>query len=173
MTDAPNAFSANDPAGLAAASLRSPVWATPPAVARLRTDVRSGENFLIATSGNLPPLFIGPVVIEWGFEVQRESSGAFHAWLTANETNLAAECPAGVAYRGTYGVFAQSNDSLGGYRTVWSFDSLAALEPLSSEVANATGFAKRMQELTAFRDERIGASRSQQIYHPAATATRT
>lgn len=162
-----------DPADLAAAVLQNQAWSAPPAVARLRTDVRSGENFLIATSGSLPPLFIGAVVMEWGFEVPREQADAFHTWLQANEQALAAECPAGVRYCGTYGVFAQSDNALGAYRTVWAFDSLAALETLSAEVAHGASFAKRIAELTAFRDERIGAARSQQIYHPAATAVRT
>lgn len=163
----------NDPADLAAAVLQNQGWASAPSVSRLRTDVRSGENFLIATSGSLPPLFIGAVVMEWGFEVAREQSEGFHTWLQANEQALAAECPAGVRYCGTYGVFAQSEMSLGGYRTVWAFDSLAAMEALSGEVAAGGSFGKRVGELTGFRDERIGAARSQQIYHPAATAVRT
>lgn len=160
------------PLDAATAALRNQAWATPPEVARLRTDVRSGENFLIATTGALPPLFIGPVIIEWGFEVPRETSAAFHAWLAANETNLAAECPPGVQYRGTYAIFAQSQE-LGAYRTIWTFDTMAAMETLAAEVDAATSFGTRLQALTAFRDERIGAARSQQILHPAATAKRT
>jgi len=161
------------PLDAATAALRSQAWATPPAVARLRTDVRSGENFLITTTGALPPLFIGAVMIEWGFEVARDQSEAFHTWLMENEANLAAECPPGVQYRGTYAVFAQSIDTLGAYRTIWTFTSLAAMETLAAEVAAATSFGTRLKALTAFRDERIGASRSQQILHPAASAQRT
>lgn len=162
-----------NPIDAATAALRGQTWATPPAVARLRTDVRSGENFLIAATGALPPLFIGAVMIEWGFEVPREQSDAFHAWLAENEADLAAACPPGVQYRGTYGVFAQSIDTLGAYRTIWTFESLAAMETLAAEVGNATPFGTRLKALTAFRDERIGASRSQQILHPAASAKRT
>ena len=162
-----------DPADLATSVLRSQRWANPPSVSRLRTDVRSGENFLIATSGDLPDLFVGAVVVEWGFEVPREQSDAFHTWLTENEKSLASECPSGVQYRGTYGVFAQSERHLGSYRTIWSFDTLGAMEQLANEVTNASSFGKRLRELTAFRDESIGAARSQQIYHPAATSQRT
>ena len=168
MQDEPNTIDQ------ATAALRGQSWAASPAVSRLRTDVRSGENFLMTTTaGKLPDLFVGGVVIEWGFEVVRNKAVAFHAWLVQNETQLASEAPAGVQYRGTYGVFAQSDNSLGAYRTIWAFDSMATMDVLAKEVANGTAFGKRMQELTAFRDESIGASRSQQIYHPAATAQRT
>jgi hypothetical protein len=162
-----------DPAALAAQALRSQVWARPPEVARLRSDVRSGENFLIAMAAGLPDLFIGGVVIEWGFEVPKNSAEAFHAWLVENEKSLAAQCPTGVQYRGTYGVFAQSHQTLGAYRTVWAFDTLASLEILAQEVAKKSAFGQLVQALSDFRDESIGASRSQQIYHPAATAIRT
>lgn len=162
-----------DSVELATRVLRGETWASPPSVSRLRTDVRSGENFLIATSGTLPDLFIGAVIVEWGFEVPREKSGALHTWLAENETNLASECPSGVQYRGTYGVFAQSENTLGAYRTIWSFASLSAMELLAKEVASGSSFGKRLQALTGFRDESIGASRSQQIYHPAATSQRT
>lgn len=163
----------SDPADLAAAVLQGQAWSAAPSVARLRTDVRSGENFLIATSGSLPPLFIGAVVMEWGFEVPRAQADGFHTWLQANEQAIAAECPAGVRYCGTYGVFAQSENTLGAYRTVWAFDSLASMEAMSAERAAGGSFGRRVSEMTAFRDEQIGAARSQQIYHPAATAMRT
>ena len=158
---------------LATDLLKGQLWASAPSVSRLRTDVRSGENFLIASSGQLPELFIGPVVMEWGFEVIRDKSDAFHAWLAQNETGLAADCPSGLQYRGTYGVFAQSERTLGSYRTIWSFDSLGALELLGQEVEKDTSLGKRLKELVSFRDESIGASRSQQIYHPAANSRRT
>ena len=161
------------PVDLATQVMKNQRWATAPKVSPLRSDIRSGENFLIATSGNLPELFIGSVVVEWGFEVPRDRAAAFHTWLTENETSLASECPAGMQYRGTYGVFAQSERTLGSYRTVWSFASLAALDLLAKEAAAGSSFGNRVQALTAFRDESIGVSRSQQIYLPAANAQRT
>lgn len=164
----------HDAIDLATSVMKGQTWASPPAVARLRSDVRSGENFLItAGTGDLPDLFIGAVIVEWGFEVTRAQADAFHTWLAENEKSLAAECPTGVRYRGTYGVFAQSDNSFGAYRTVWAFSSLASMELLAGEVGAGSSFGKRMQALTGFRDESIGAARSQQIYHPAATAQRT
>jgi hypothetical protein len=162
-----------DPVELAAQALQSQAWVSPPAVARLRTDVRSGENFLIATSGTLPDLFVGSIVIEWGYDVAKEKSADFHTWLGQNEKTLAAQCPTGVQYRGTYAVFAQSDNSLGEYRTVWAFDSLATMEQLAAEVSKGSDFGKLVQALSGFRNDVPGASRSQQIYHPAATAVRT
>lgn len=158
---------------LATSVLKSQTWASSPTVSRLRTDVRSGENFLLATSGNLPDLFVGAMIVEWGFEVPREQSDTFHKWLAENEKSLASEYPAGVQYRGTYGVFAQSDRLLGSYRTIWAFDSLGAMELLAKEVAERSSFGARLRDLTGFRDESIGASRSQQIYQPAASSQRT
>lgn len=154
--------------------LRRQRWAVGPSVSRLRTDVRSGENFLLATpEGQLPDFLLGKVVVEWGYEVTRAESDAFHAWLAANEDALAKGCPSGVTYLGTYGVFAQSERTLGAYRTIWAFESLGSLESLAREVSVSSEFGKRLAELIGFRDESIGASRSQQIYQPAAGAVRT
>lgn len=143
-----------------------------PVVERLRSDIRSGENFLL-TGGAVPANFIGNLVVEWGYEVAPAQVASFHQFLVANEATLHQECPTGVQYKGTYAVWSQSNMTLGSYRTVWAFTALADMEKLAAAVAGNTLFGQRLKALTAFRDTSIGASRSQQMYERAATATTT
>ncbi|WP_428486451.1 hypothetical protein [Rhodopila sp.] len=156
----------------AAALLAGSSMIPAPAVERLRSEVRSGENFLL-TSPTAAANFIGNFVVEWGFEVKPAQVPEFHEFLIDNEMTLHQESPDGVSYKGTYAVWAQSAMQLGSYRTIWAFDELADMAKLAHAMANDTEFARLLKRLTAFRDTTIGASRSQQMYQPAASARQT
>ncbi|HEX5327118.1 MAG TPA: hypothetical protein VFW75_10660 [Acetobacteraceae bacterium] len=151
----------------------------PPAVAQVISVIRSGDQFLIAPPGPAPAagvpssLFIAPLVIEWGYDVEYDRARQFQRWLQDNEPALASSAPKGVTYRGTYAVFAESDLSLGSYRTVWGFDSFDGLQAMHGLCSQAgSQFARLVDELNSFRDRRIGAGSSQQIYQPAAQALR-
>jgi hypothetical protein len=152
----------------------------PPAVDELVSVIRSGEAFLInptetgpraaARSMHWPPAFI----IEWGYDVEFERAAQFHRWLQDNEPLLTTCMPQGVIYLGTYAVFAQSEQSLGAYRTVWGFATFEAMQAMGGAqgVAGYSDFNRLLNELISFRDHRIGAGRSQQMYQPAGSARR-
>jgi hypothetical protein len=137
-----------------------------PVVEPLRSEVRSGERFLIGNS-EAAANFIGNLVVEWGYEVHPDHVSRFRQFLIDHELTLHQECPDGVFYKGTYAVWTQSNMLLGGYRTVWAFNELADMAKLSVEAAGDKVFGRLLKQLTAFRDASIGASRSQQMYQPA------
>lgn len=159
----------------------------PPVIEAVKSVIRSGDQFLIggqtetlpskdtslATTGQSK--YLGGVVIEWGYDVDPDLSAAFHRWLEDNEDELRGATPQGAHYWGTYAVFAESQQSLGLYRTVWAYENFAALSKINEQQTAdpSSRFAVLMGELTAFRDRRIGAGRSQQIYQPAAFTKRT
>jgi hypothetical protein len=143
-----------------------------PAVEQLRSEVRSGENFLLGNP-SAAANFIGNLIIEWGYEVDPARVAAFHQWLVDNEMTLHQESPDGVYYKGTYVVWVQSNMQLGAYRTIWAFNELSDMTRLAHAAANDTVFGRLLKQLTGFRDTSIGSSRSQQMYQPAAGAQQT
>lgn len=154
----------------AAALLAGGMQVPEPVVERLRSEVRSGENFLIG-GGQAQANFIGTIVIEWGYDVAAGDAQNFRDFLLANELSLHQECPGGVHYRGTYAVWSQSIGQLGQYRTVWAFDSLADFAKIEQAVSGETLFGQLIRQLTAYRSTAAGASRSQQMYQPAAGTT--
>jgi len=81
--------------------------------------------------------------------------------------------PVGVTYLGTYAVFAQSDLSLGSYRTARVFATFDAIQNMGAKCAiPGSDFERLLNELTSFRDGRIGAGRSEQMYQPASPARR-
>jgi hypothetical protein len=153
-----------------------------PAVDPLRSVIRSGENFLFGgqNAGTVaapaaqpapaqPVTRIGAVVLEWGFSVRDEVAAQFRRWLEDNEDELRQVTPQGVRYLGTFAVVAQSDLSLGDYRTIWSADSIAETTAMEASFVAGGRFGQLLTELNSFRDRRIGAGRSQQIYQPAAS----
>lgn len=161
-----------------AALLQSDGVIEPPRVTELVSVIRSGEQFVLGPSSPGPTvgqttLFIGPLVIEWGFDVEDSKAQQFRRWLQDNEAALANAVPTGVQYRGTYAVFASAHPSLGAYRTIWALDTLDALNSFYGECSQTgSQFGRLVLELNSFRDRRIGAGRGQQIYQPAAQALR-
>ena len=155
----------------------------PPRVDPLVSVVRSGEQFLIIGSGQVSAVGLGSVVVEWGYEVAADRRALFQEFLANFEGQLDTAVPPGVTYRGTYAVFQQSERSLGSFRTIWSFGSLADLQTLTDEVAatvlpapiNTAAFAaatwswgQLVRILLDFRDTDYAAGRSQVILQPAA-----
>lgn len=155
----------------------------PPRVDPLVSVVRSGEQFLIIGSGQVPAVGLGSVVVEWGYEVPAARRALFQEFLANFEGQLDAGVPEGVTYRGTYAVFQQSERSLGSFRTIWSFNALVDLQTLTDAVAaaalpapiDAAAFAtaewswgQLVRILLDFRDTDYAAGRSQVILQPAA-----
>ncbi len=154
-----------------------------PRVAPLVSVVRSGEQFLIIGTGDAPPVTLGALVMEWGYEVAPARRALFQTFLATFETELQAGCPDGVVYRGTYAVFQQSERSLGSFRTIWSFSRLVDLQAMTDAVAAATmpadlseaamaaedwNWGQLVKVLMDFRDTDYAAGRSQVMLQPAA-----
>lgn len=158
-----------------------------PQVAPLVSVVRSGEQFMLIGGGAVPPGGLGNLVLEWGYEVAPLRRALFKTFLKELE-GLLAQRPAalaGVLYRGTYAVFQQTELSLGGFRTIWSFDSLDKMQEMGRAVAAVPlpavidetaikaarwSWEETVKVLMDFRDPEYAAGRSQVMLQPAATA---
>ena len=149
-----------------------------PRVDYLRPEVRTGDSMVLGARGPLPAddaVYVGKLVVQWGFDVSAENEDQFRQWLEDNENDLATAAPAlgEVAYRGTYAVTNYSDKGCGNYRTIWAFGSLGAMEVFNNAVADDTTALHRLvTELRAFRDKSDQAGRSQAWYQPAAATIR-
>ena len=117
-------------------------------------------------------VLLGALVIEWGYDIPFNKHEDFKKWLIVNEAKIVKAQPQGVSYRGTYAVSATSEKRSGLYRTIWSFETLKALETFSDYMHSGAEFARLVDELSAFRDRERGAETSQQIYQPVRCAHR-
>ena len=149
-----------------------------PRVDHLRPEVRTGDSIVLGARGSLPAdeaVYVGKLVVEWGFDVRADKEAQFFQWLRDSEADLATEAQTlqGVAYRGTYAVANQSDKGCGNYRTIWTFVSLGAMEVFNNAVADGnTALNRLVIELRAFRDKSDQAGRSQAWYQPAAATIR-
>ncbi|WP_028350334.1 hypothetical protein [Bradyrhizobium murdochi] len=156
---------------------------TTPTVKPIEPEVRSGGFFPFCDllkhgeGADLSQLvadstLLGALVIEWGYEVPFDKHEEFKAWLIRNEADIVKYQPDGVRYRGTYAVSATSEKHSGLYRTIWSFNTLLALDTFSDAMHSKSDFARLVDELNAFRDRDRGADSSQQMYQPVRCAHR-
>jgi len=149
-------------------------------------EVRTGERFIISDPlrgfRGQPPqyviqerlasreVYIGGIVVEWGFDIKLDHEDAFHRWLLDNELDLYNARPDdGVRYAGTYAVHAASERNAGNYRTVWAFNSFANFDDFGAAMGEKyptrepiTAFGELVREFFSFWDRDSEAHRSQQ-----------
>ena len=82
--------------------------------------------------------------------------------------------PVGVTYlEQAYAVFAQSDLSLGSYRTVWGFATFDAMQNMGAKCAiPGSDFERLLNELTSFRGVAFATAKLEQMYQPASPARR-
>jgi hypothetical protein len=93
-------------------------------------------------------------MIQAGFDIKKDKEAEFQPWLAENEAKLAAACPEGVQYMGTYANIFGSDDRVGAYRTVWGMNSYAAMDAFSSAIKEGGTFAELMDALGHFTLDR-------------------
>jgi hypothetical protein len=115
-------------------------------------------------------VYIGGIVVEWGFDIRVGREAAFHRWLLDNEQDLYDTRPDNeVRYQGTYAVHSTSEPDAGSYRTVWAFDSFENFDDFGAAMANRypheepiTLFGDLLREFFSFWDNASKAYHSQQ-----------
>lgn len=124
--------------------------AEPPTVALLVAEVRS-DAVIQPQPGPAPGNSLGPLVIEWTYCVPWASMKQFNQWLAQNEPFIANFCSTkmhGVDYRGTY--VAINSDHVH-YKTIWSYDSLTAVDQWRSALkAKTQKFYKTIRTLRSY-----------------------
>lgn len=89
---------------------------------------------------------------EQGFDVREGQEHAFQRWLAENEAALAAACPEGVEYLGTFYAIFSDTRTAGTYRMLWRYDSYAAQDRMAAASAGDADMALLLHEGIAFVD---------------------
>ena len=79
-------------------------------------------------------------IVEFGFDVKQGKAHDFQKWLSENEGKIAAACPPGVEYVGTFGVIYSSEKHSGGYRQFFSLESYGDAGRAGRSAAGRRGF---------------------------------
>ena len=87
------------------------------------------------------------------FDLKQGKTREFQQWLSGNEEKLAAECPQGVSYKGTYALVRSSEKNAGSFMQVFEYDSYGAMDAFSQAMKDGGTFANLMDELTEFTDQ--------------------
>jgi hypothetical protein len=160
----------------------------PPRVDPVEPEIRSGATFLFrdplkrgvpaedqacVRQGIEKGGLISTILIAWGYDVPDDKAKRFRRWLLDNEAAIVDSQPEGVRYKGTYAVFSSTDRHSGRYRTIWAYDSFAALQDLGERLADeGSRFAQLLDQLNSFRDREKGAGYSQEVLQPAAAIQR-
>ena len=103
-------------------------------------------------------------ITEVGFDVATGRVLAFQQWLADNEAALAAACPEGVEYLGTFAAIYSSEKHTGSFREMYRLDSYAAQDSMAAAMTAGGEFARLQQEFNEFLDFERGADRSNGLF---------
>jgi hypothetical protein len=103
-------------------------------------------------------------MVEFGFDVKQGKANDFQKWLSENESKLAAACPPGAEYVGTYGVIYSSEKQAGGFRQFFRLESYGAQDAMAAAMKEGGDFATLLDGMTAFVDQDREADWSNGLY---------
>jgi hypothetical protein len=101
---------------------------------------------------------------EQGFDIREGEEHAYQQWLAENEAALAAACPEGVEYLGTFYALFSDSRTAGTYRMLLRYDSYGALDRMAAEMAGNTALARLVHEGVAFMDMSNHRNGSNQLF---------
>jgi hypothetical protein len=110
-------------------------------------------------------------IAEFGFDVKKGKARDLQRWLSENESKLAAACPSGVEYIGTYTVVQTSEKRAGAYRQLLRLDSYGAQDTLAAAMKEGGEFADLFEELSQFVDQEREADWSSGLYKAVTDAS--
>ena len=110
-------------------------------------------------------------ITEFGFDVKKGQSRNLQQWLSENESKLAAECPSGVEYVGTYAVIYTSEKHAGAYRQLFRMESYGSQDALAAAMKEGGTFAKLFEEMSQFVDQDRDADWSSGLYKAVTAAS--
>ena len=103
-------------------------------------------------------------IAEFGFDVRQGQARDFQRWLSENESKVAAACPSGVEYVGTYAVIFTSEKQSGGYRQLFRMESYGSQDVLAAAMKEGGAFANLLNEMSEFVDQDREANWSNGLY---------
>ena len=108
---------------------------------------------------------------EQGFDIHEGEEHAYQRWLAENEAAIAAACPEGVEYLGTFYAMFSDSRTAGTYRMLWRYDSYGAQDRMAAEMAGDTAMARLVHEGLRFVDMRNDRNGSNQLLKLVTDAT--
>ena len=89
---------------------------------------------------------------EQGFDIREGEEHAYQRWLADNEAAIAAACPEGVEYLGTFYAIFSDTRTAGTYRMMWRYDSYGAQDRMAAEMTGDTALARLVHKAIGFLD---------------------
>ena len=103
-------------------------------------------------------------IADFGFDVKKGRAQDFQRWLSENESKVAAECPSGVEYIGTYAVIYSSEKHAGSYRQFFRMESYGSQDTMAAAMKEGGAFGKLIEEMSEFVDQEREADWSNGLY---------
>ena len=103
-------------------------------------------------------------IAEFGFDVKQGKAREFQRWLSENESKIAAACPAGIEYIGTYAVIFSSEKHAGAYRQLLRLESYGSQDVLAAAMKEGGAFADLVNGIGQFIDQDREADWSNGLY---------
>ena len=103
-------------------------------------------------------------IAEFGFDVKKGRAQEFQRWMSENESKLAAACPSGVEYVGTYAVMYSSEKHAGAFRQLFRLENYGAQDVFAAAMKEGGEFASLIEGATEFVDQEKDANWSNGLY---------
>ncbi len=103
-------------------------------------------------------------IAEFGFDIKQGKAHEFQEWLSKNESKIAAACPTGVEYVGTYAAIYSSEKHAGGFRQFLRMESYGSQDALAAAMKEGGDFAAFLDEMSQFVDQDRAADWSNGLY---------
>ena len=103
-------------------------------------------------------------IAEFGFDVKKGRAQDFQRWMSENESKLAAACPSGIEYVGTYAVMYSSEKHSGAFRQFFRMESYGSQDTFAAAMKEGGAFANLVEGMTEFVDQERDANWSNGLY---------
>ena len=110
-------------------------------------------------------------VAEFGFDIRQGKVREFQEWLSGAESKLAAACPAGVEYVGTYAAIYSSEKHAGAFRQFFRLESYGSQDALAAAGKEGGDFRDVLNAMNEFVDQDRAANWSNGLFKKVTEAT--
>jgi hypothetical protein len=110
-------------------------------------------------------------IVEFGFDIKQGKAHEFQEWLSGAESKLAAACPTGVEYVGTYATIYSSEKHAGGFRQFFRMESYGSQDALAAAMKEGGDFGALLDEMGQFVDQDRAADWSNGLFKKVTDAS--
>ena len=110
-------------------------------------------------------------IAEFGFDIKQGKGHEFQEWLSGAEGKIAAACPKGVDYVGTFAVIYSSEKHAGGFRQFFRMESYGSQDAMAAAMKEGGDFAAFLNEMNQFVDQDRAADWSNGLFKKVTDAS--